>query len=302
MKISLKDNFRKFLKKHFLSNLMLNDRNYFKFRFFISNRRKLDLENPVTFFEKLNWLRLNIDFQQYSPYVDKIAVRDFVKRKIGEQYLVEHYGTYKKSDDIEFTNLPDQFILKANHGSNMKFFCRDKSLIDENKVRKLCDEWLRVDYYKVARERNYLGIEPRIICERLLTYPSGEIPEDFRFFCSNGKVRGIQLELETYTEHKRNFYSPEWDLLPLEMFFPNSPRKIEKPESLEEMIKVSETLSAGFPFVRIDLYHLPDRIYFGEMTFTPLAGLAHISYEHDVLMGSWIDINKPLAPVLKKDQ
>ncbi len=275
--------------KWIFSYLPLSDGSYLLIRFWLSNKRRLNLKTPVTFFEKLNWLRLHRDYQQYHTYVDKYAVREYVKNKVGEKNLIEIYGVYERAEDIDFQKLPNQFVLKANHGSNMTYFCHDKSTIDEDQVRKICNKWLKIDYSKTAREANYRGIQPRILCERLLVDVEGKIPRDYKFFCSHGRVKAIQVDIDRFTNHTRNFYDSQWNVIPIRMIYPNCKTKIKKPIVLEEMIRLAETLSSDFTFVRVDLYEESGHIYFGELTFTPEAGLAELSFRDDGIMGTWIE-------------
>lgn len=283
---------KKFVKELLLTHLPLNDRDYYQLRFWLANKRLLKLDPPQTFSEKLNWWRLNYDLTKYSPFVDKLTVRDYIEEKIGERHLISLLGVYESGESIPFSTLPTQFYLTANHGSNMNYFCFDKTNLDEEKVNKLYTQWLHTDYSRMAREYNYKGIKPKILCFELLADEVGNIPVDYKFFCFHGEPKCIQVDLDRFTDHHRNFYSLDWELLPILINYPAYSQPIEKPDKLPEMIEVAKILSSDFPFVRVDLYQITDRVLFGELTFTPNGCVPRISHEADLLMGAWFNIDK----------
>lgn len=283
---------KKLIKDLFLARLPLNDRDYYQLRFWLANNRLLNLNDPQTLSEKLNWWRLKYDLAKYSPFVDKLAVRDYIEEKIGEQHLISLLGVYESGESIPFSTLPTQFYLTANHGSNMNYFCFDKAKLDKKKVNKLCIQWLRTDYSRAAREKNYRGIKPKLLCFELLADEVGNIPVDYKFFCFHGEPKCIQVDLDRFTDHHRNFYSLDWELLPILIDYPAYLQPLKKPGKLTEMIEVAKILSSDFPFVRVDLYQITDRVLFGELTFTPNGCVPKISHEADLLMGAWFNIDK----------
>lgn len=273
-----------------LSRIMRNDQEFRNLVSLIRNKRILNLSHPVTFTDKLNWLINHTDYRQYSPLADKYQVREFVKRKGGERYLNQIYGIYSNEEDINFDDLPESFVLKPTHGSKMIFFCHDKKKIDVEMVRKECGRWLRKNYYSSEHEVNYSDIPPRILCEKLLLDDTGKVPSDYKFYCFHGIVRIISVDFDRFGNHTRSFYNPDWTLQPYKWNFRINSTPSNRPTKLDEMLSFSETLSTGFPFVRVDLYHVDNEIFFGELTFTPGAATPRINLAFDTIMGQWLDI------------
>ena len=235
---------------------------------------KLDWANPRTLNEKLNWMKLNFRDPLQKIAADKFAVREHVKAKIGEKYLIPLIRTYDCAGDIRFAELPPAFVLKVNHGSGQNWIVRDKSKEDERKVVRQFREWMATSHYAASREWPYKGMKPAIVAEQLLLDEAGKIPSDFKLHCFGGKVATIQVDLDRETAHRRNFYDLGWKLQPFvwtewegnQPSWPNG-RAVERPAALPEMVRVAETLSADFPYARIDLFYCGGRIYFGEITF-----------------------------------
>lgn len=283
--------FRRYVQKTIVARLPIDNGTYYSLRFFLFNKRFLNINQPSTFFEKLNWYRLHYDFRNYGQFADKLAVREFIREKVGEDKLIKLLAVYRTVEEINFSQLPEQFYLTANHGSNMNYFCFDRSKLDVEEVKFQCRYWLKTDYSKKARETNYENIQPSVLALELLIDSEGNIPIDYKFFCFNGKAKCIQVDLDRFTDHRRDFYSPEWELLPIHLSYPSSGKQIRKPTQLSEMISIAETLASNFPFVRVDLYNLNGKVYFGELTFTPNGGFPKISYQDDQLIGSWFDLS-----------
>ena len=247
----------------------------------------LNLKNPKTFNEKINVYKLFYRDKPLWKYADKYLVRKYVEKKIGSQYLIPIIGVYDNPDDINFSELPDQFALKMNHGSGWNIICFDKNKLDWEKSKKQIIEWKSTNYHTVWREWAYKDIQPKIIIEKFIVDTEMNIPKDYKFFCFSGKPMIIQIDNDRYENHTRNFYTPEWEELPFTKGIPKSINKINKPAKLDEMIEVASKLSEGFPFVRIDLFAIPD-IFFGEMTFYPGAGLSKFSPDSwDLKIGNY---------------
>ena len=235
---------------------------------------ELDWENPRTLNEKLNWMKLNFRAPLQKIAADKYAVRAHVAAKAGEQYLIPLLKKYDRADDLRFTDLPAAFVLKTNHGSGQNWIVRDKSREDERAVVRQFREWMATSHYAASREWPYKDMQPAIVAEALLLDERGQIPSDFKFHCFGGKVATIQVDLDRETAHRRNFYDRDWQLQPFiwteweggKPAWPNG-RAVPRPEALPEMIRVAETLSADFPYARIDLFFCGGKIYFGEITF-----------------------------------
>ena len=234
----------------------------------------LDWENPRTLNEKLNWLKLNFRDPLQRVAADKYAVRAHVAAKIGEQYLIPLLNKYDRAEDIRFAELPDAFVLKTNHGSGQNRIVRDKAREDERQIVRQFREWLAVGHYATSREWPYQGMKPAIVAEKLLLDENGQVPSDYKLHCFGGKVATIQVDLDRETAHRRNFYDLNWQLLPFiwtewaggQPAWPNG-RAVARPAGLEEMVRVAETLSADFPYARIDLFYCGGKVYFGEITF-----------------------------------
>lgn len=247
----------------------------------------MDLRSPKTFNEKLNYLKLN-DRNPLGPRVaDKIAVRSYVKELIGPQYLIPLIGTYKRIEEVPFANLPSRFVLKTNHGSGWNLVCENKDKVDWNSEKRKFNYWLSLNAYYLSREWQYQSIKPALICEEMLQY---EII-DYKLFCSKGKVRCIQVDRGRFSQHQRNLYDPAWNLLPLQIRYPQMEEVITRPIQLDEMIEIAEKLAQAFLFCRIDLYEQENQLYFGELTLHPGGGAEPFgSYQQDLQAGQFIEI------------
>lgn len=234
----------------------------------------LDWAHPRTLNEKLNWMKLHVRDPLQKIAADKFAVREHVKTRVGEKYLIPLIRTYARADEIRFAELPAAFVLKVNHGSGQNWIVRDQSREDERKVVRQFREWLATSHYATSREWPYKGMKPLVVAEQLLLDENGRIPSDFKLHCFGGKVAAIQVDLDRETAHRRNFYDLDWQLQPFiwtewegdRPAWPNGPA-VERPATLPEMIRVAETLSADFPYARIDLFCCGGKVYFGEITF-----------------------------------
>ena len=240
--------------------------------------RRLDWENPTRYSEKLNIFKISKESEKYSNYVDKFKVREYVKEAIGEEYLIPMVGLYENTDQIDILSLPTKFILKCTHSSGATVICQDKSQFNWDNEKVQIDKWLNSNFYFTSRERQYKNIIPRIICEEYLDDGSGGL-SDYKFHCFNGKVYFIRGITGRLTGLKKCTYDRDWNQLPLTLDIHHEvgPSFMAKPSNLEEMIELAEKLSKPFPHVRVDLYNLKGKIYFGELTFTPAAGLFHFN-------------------------
>lgn len=234
----------------------------------------LDWNHPRTLNEKLNWMKLHYRDPRQQVAADKFAVREVVRRQIGEEYLIPLLATWTRARDISFDDLPDAFVLKVNHGSGQNWIVRDKTREDPARVRRRFREWMALGHYATSREWPYKGMTPLILAEQLLTDEDGGIPSDYKFHCFGGRVAAIQVDLDRETAHRRNFYDLDWNLQPFiwtewdgdRPKWPNG-RAVPRPADLPNMIRLAETLAADYPYVRIDLFFCRSKIYFGEVTF-----------------------------------
>ncbi len=236
---------------------------------------ELNLENPTTFNEKVQWLKLNDSTELKTKLTDKYLVRKYVKEKIGEEYLIPLLGVYNSFDDIDFSVLPDKFAMKTNHSSGWNVIVTDKAGMDIKEAKRKFDLWMKRNYaYNSGLELHYKNIVPRIVVEEYIENGNDEI-FDYRFFCFSGKAYAIWIDIDSgKPTHKRNIYDLDWNLQPLKVNYPNDYKLDKKPKNLKKMIELAEKLSEGIDMVRVDLYEINDKIYFGELTFTPQSGQA----------------------------
>ncbi len=268
-----------------------SDKAYILITGYIKTRRIANLKNPKTFYDKMQYLKINNRFKEYSQYVDKYKVREFVSKEIGEEYLVPLLGVYSNFDEIDFDVLPEKFVLMTNHSCGRNFICRNKEKINKKKIKKNFTKWLKEDFYYRFREIQYKDIKPLIICEEYLQDESGSLL-DYKFICSNGDPKYIQIDIDRYNGHKQKYYDIEWKELNWSYGFDKYTGEIEKPKNLNEMIEIVKKLSSRFQFVRVDLYLVNNKIYFGELTFSPGAGLLIFKPEEiNEIIGDYIDIN-----------
>lgn len=252
----------------------------FRFRFY-------NLSKPVSFNEKLSFIKINPSCVTLSCYADKIAVRDYVKEQIGEKYLIPLINIYKSPSEIDFKNLPDKFVLKANHGSGWNIICEDKNKFDIERACYTLRKWLKYNAFYLSREYQYKEIKPAIICEEFL----GSNIYDYKFFCFKGQPKIIQVDVDRFTNHRRVFYDIKWRKQEFSIRYPISERPIEKPKHLNKMIDICKKLSTPFKFVRVDLYYHASNIYFGELTFIPGGGNEPFRpVEYDYVFGELLEI------------
>ena len=272
------------------------DKAFLKMAYRTYLRKKLNLDNPTTFNEKLQWLKLNDRKPEYTVYVDKYLVREHIKNTIGEQYLIPLLGVWDDPEKIDFDALPDQFVLKCNHNSGRGMcICTDKSKIDINKVKKGLKKGLKENYYLSGREWPYKNVPRRIIAEKYMVDESGYELKDYKFFCFDGEVKALFIATDRGSkteETKFDFYDAEFNHLPFTNGHPNANKEIKKPQSFEEMKRLAEVLSKGIPQVRVDFYDINGKVYFGELTFSHWSGFVpFVPEEWDYTFGSWIDID-----------
>lgn len=259
----------RFLDKHASDELYLSWMFYHRLGYW-PNLRK-----PKSFNEKLQWMKLHDRNPLFSLYADKYRVREHVSEAIGKEYLIPLIGVYDRADDIDFDSLPNQFVLKCNHGAGCNIICNDKDSFDKkNAVAKL-NEWMAKDYSRYKREYHYASIERKIICEQfMIDNETGDL-RDYKFFCIGGEIQMIQVDMSRFSNHTRNIYDKNWNLLDVEISFPrDTSRIIDPPKELSEMIWIAETLSKEFLQVRVDLYVINHKVYFGELTFFSGAGFS----------------------------
>lgn len=281
------DKFKEFYYRHVISDEELI-RKKFKKRL----GREVDLENPIKFNDKLQWLKLYWHDPIATKCADKYEVREIIKEKIGEEYLNELIGVYGSVNEIDIDKLPDKFVLKGTHGSGFNIICKDKSKMNWDEEFKKMRRWLRTNYYLQNREWVYKDIKPKIICEKYLEeLDSGEL-KDYKIFCFDGDPKIIEVDFDRFKNHKRNFYDLDWNFINYEIKYPNdSKANISKPDALTEILDLSRILSEGFPHVRVDFYLLNRKIMFGELTFFHESGMGPFKPEaFEIKMGNWLEL------------
>lgn len=279
----------------------LSDKEYLERKFECCMGRPLDLENPQTFNEKLQWLKLYDRKPEYTVMVDKYKVRNYIREKIGEEYLIPLIGVWDDPEDIDFETLPNQFVMKCNHNSGEgMYICKDKSKLthqDIKRIRKNLARGLAQDYYLTGREWPYKDVPRKIIAEKYMTdsVDSSEFT-DYKFFCFNGYVDCVMVCLDRASgDTKFYFFDRDWNLKRLNIRGKNAPEgfTISKPSCMNAMFDIAATLSRNLAFVRVDLYQCDDHIYFGEMTFFPDSGFdVYLLPETDKYFGDLIDLGR----------
>lgn len=262
---------------------------------FIRTQKKIpNLKKPKTFPEKIQWIKFNGNLNKYKDLVDKYSVREYIKNKIGIEYLNEIYGIYDNAEQIDFEILPNKFVIKLNNGSGYNFICKDKKSLDKKDLINKLNKWIKIDFYKEHKEVQYKGIESKLLIEKYMEDETGEL-RDYKVFCFDGKPKFIQVDTSRFTNHFQDMYDIQWNKINLTFGYKSSNYIVEKPDKLKEMLYLSEKLSKDIPFVRVDFYYVNNKIYFGELTFTPQNGL--ISFEpkeKDLEIANMINLEKYL--------
>jgi len=279
---------------HIGDNGLLNwipDKLYLKMAFYGEKKTKLNLENPTTFNEKLQWLKIYDRNPYYSQLVDKLAVKKIVSQKIGKEHVIPTLAVWDNAAAIDLSILPDQFVLKCTHDSGSVIVCKNKNTINKEKMLKRIDGNMRKDPFWLGREWPYRNVKPRIIAEEMLTDVNDGDLKDYKFFCFNGVVKCFKIDFDRFTGHRANYFTPDGELLRFgeAVCPPDYDRVIPLPQNLNQMIKFAEILSTGIPFVRVDFYESLNKVYFGEITFFPASGFGtFIPEEWDVILGNWL--------------
>lgn len=271
----------------------LPDRVFLKLCYYNRFGRKLNLNHPQTFNEKLQWLKLHDRNPEHTTMVDKIEVKKWVADRIGERFIIPTLGVWERAEDIDFDSLPDQFVLKTNHDSGKVVICKDKSTLDISNTRKILSESLHQDYYILGREWPYKDVKRRIFAEKYVVTPNDEL-SDYKFFCFDGVPKFLFIATERNkkdTDVKFDFFDIDFNHLPVKNGHENADNVPEKPDKFDEMVKISSELSRGCKHVRVDLYNINGEIYFGELTFFHHAGfMPFIPDEWDYEFGKFLTL------------
>ena len=252
--------------------------------------KPINWQKPETYNEKINWEKINIKDERRTRLADKYLVREWIKEQIGEKYLTQLYGVWDNACDINFDKLPNQFVLKLNNGSGRNIIVKDKSKFNQVEVCQKLNEWREHNFAYNSFELHYKNIIPKIICEEYLE-GLAESVYDYNIYCFHGKPEYIWCIKGSHRPGcQASFYNKKWEMQSFSYGYPKDPVLAPRPSKLEEMLKLSETLSKEFEHVRVDWYNLPDgRVLFGEMTFSTWSGLMHFEpEEYDLVFGNLI--------------
>ena len=286
----------------FIYNICMYDRH--QFAPFVSDRfflrclykkhlnKSLNLNNPTSFNEKLQWLKLYNRNPLYQQMVDKAEMKEYVSQIVGEEHIIKTIGVYDSVEEVPFETLPKQYVIKCTHDSGSTIICKNRDLCDTKKIKKELLNRLKKNYYWEGREWPYKNIKPRIIIEEFLFDNEREFPLDYKFFCFNGRMQYFKVDFNRFSNHRANYYNRELELQPFgEKFLPpDSTIQFQEPKDFMKMVKIAEQLSKDIPFVRVDLYYVDDKIYIGELTFFPASGVGTIVGGGDEIMGRLIKI------------
>ncbi|MDD6276798.1 MAG: ATP-grasp fold amidoligase family protein [Clostridia bacterium] len=271
----------------------LDDKHYLQIQWWGHFGYKLNLKNPKTFNEKMQWLKLYDRKPEYSDMVDKYEAKKYVADRIGEEYIIPNYGVWDSFEEIDFSELPDKFVLKCTHDCGGLVICKNKAELDIESAKEKINASLGRNYYMHCREWPYKNVKPRIIAEEYIEPGDDGDLLDYKLMCFGGKVHITFVCSGRNNDHglHMTIYDREWNKLKLERHYPSEKKDFPKPENYEKMVEFAEKLSAGVPFLRVDFYNINGRIYFGELTFFPDGGMEKFDPESwDYELGNLIPI------------
>lgn len=308
--MNLKEKVKEVIKKPrlawvFLANRgfydYMDDKRYLKLRYKCIMGRDLDLNNPVSFNEKLQWLKVYDRKQVYETMVDKYSAKLFVSEKVGKEYLIPTYGVWDKFEDIKFEKLPNEFVIKCTHDSGGIVIVRDKSSVDFKAIKSKMNKLLKKNFYRYGREWPYKNIKPRIIVEKYMENSSHSKEDsfsegllDYKFYCFNGIPRFLYVSygLDNHDNASISFVSLDWSEMPFYRVDYKSFSKLPpKPSCFDEMLEICKKLAENTRFLRVDLYEVDNKVFFSEMTFYPCSGFMPFNdYKYDIEIGKYLDL------------
>ena len=269
----------------------LNDRMFIKIAYYVNMKLLLNIDNPKTYNEKIQWLKLYDRNHFYKEIVDKYQVKKYVSNIIGKDYLIPTIGVWNNINDIDFSILPNSFVLKCTHDSGGVFICKDKNTLNFKKAKRFLKNKLNTNFFFYGREWPYKLIEPRIIAEPYMIDDSGHGLKDYKFFCFNGEPKAMFIATDRGIDTRFDFYDMNFMHLPFTNGHPWARTENRKPDNFESMKTISRALSKGIPHVRVDLYNINGKIYFGEMTMYHWSGLVpFVPAEWDKIFGDWLEL------------
>ena len=273
----------------------LSDEQFLRKKYKVKMRKEINLENPETFTEKLQWLKLYDRKPIYTQMVDKHGAKQYVADRIGEEHIIPTLGVWKSFDDIDFDSLPNQFVLKCTHDSGGLVICRDKSKLDKNAARAKINRSMKRNYYYLSREWPYKNVEPQIIAEKFMSDEiNGSSLMDYKFYCFNGEPKFLYISsgLEDHSTAHISFVTLDWEFAPFHRkdFAPFDVLP-EKPTKFDDMLAYCRELSSGHSFLRVDLYQINGEVYFSELTFSPCGGFMPLKEtEYDKILGDMLTL------------
>jgi len=274
-------------------NRFKSDELYLKLYFYFRVGYKLDLVNPITFNQKLQWLKLYDRKDIYTTMVDKYLVKDYVKQIIGEKYVIPTIGVWNTAEEIDWDSLPFQFVLKTTHdgGGGGVIICKNKNELSKETSFIKLSKSLNRDVYTEHREWPYKNVKRKIIAEAYISDGTDNPLRDYKVMCFNGVAKLVQVHKGRFSNHTQDFYDTHWVKQPFDQGSLNSTEEEPKPAGLEEMILLSERLSKNIPFLRVDWYIVNGRLFFGELTFFDASGFDEFSpFEYNKILGDWITL------------
>jgi hypothetical protein len=257
--------------------------------------RPLNLDNPKTFNEKLQWLKLYDRKPEYTDMVDKFAAKNYAANIIGEEHIIPTLGVFNTFDEIDFNQLPNQFVLKCTHGSGDVVICKCKEQFDKKLAKIKLTKALKTDYFNIAREWPYKYVKPRIIAERFIVDSNNKSLgiNDYKFFCFDGEPKIMFVATNRAVDCRFDFFDMNFQHLPIYNIHKNADNNLENPKHFEEMKSIATSLSSGHSFMRVDLYEANNVIYFGEFTFYHAGGFSIFEPEKwDYKLGEWLKLPK----------
>ena len=283
------------LKLDHINLIKLSDKKYIELRYFSLFLKELNLDNPKSFNEKLQWLKLYDRNSEYTKMVDKYEVKKYVSNIIGEEYIIPTLGIYNSFEEINFDKLPNQFVLKCTHDSGGIVICKDKNNLDVKQAKNKINKSLKKNYYYSGREWPYKNVKPRIIVEKYMEESDKKELKDYKLFCFNGIPQIVLVCSERYSSENmcETWFDMNWNLIYVVESGHRIDTTISKPKKFKEMIALSKKLSKGIPFIRVDWYEIKGKLYFGELTFYPASGFEKFEPEEwNYKMGEMLELPK----------
>ena len=279
----------------FLNNrnlLNISDEKYLKIRYRATFGKKLNLKNPQTFNEKLQWLKLYDRKPEYTKMVDKYEVKKYVEKLIGKEYIIPTLGIYNTWEEIKFDELPNEFVIKCTHDSGSVVICKNKDSFNKNKARKKIEKALKRNFYINGREWPYKNVKPRIIIEKYIEEMNSNSVKDYKLFVFNGKVKSSFIVTERDTGNpKFTFFDKDKKFIDIKQCGAENDPSLEMPKQYDEMVKIAEKLAKATIQVRVDFYIINNKIYFGELTFFDSSGFGKFEPEEwDLKLGEMLEL------------